>query len=85
MRRVFDLKGTISNSAIFARWFVYMMGGEKGKIIFDKLEKLFVTLKSFYHPSNYDKHSVSFFIYIFYNFSNEVVMLTILIKMLSFL
>ena len=36
-----------------------MMGGEKGKVIFDKLEKLFVTLKSFYHPSNYDKHSVS--------------------------
>ena len=62
MRKAFDLKGTMANSTDFAKWFVYMMGGEQGTVIFDKLEKLFVTLKSFYHPSNYDKHSVSWWI-----------------------
>lgn len=53
----FDRKGSFNGT--FAKWIVYMLGGEDGGIALDHLEKLFVALKSFYHPSNHGKHSVS--------------------------
>lgn len=36
-----------------------MFGGEHGTVALDHLEKLFVALKSFFHPSNHGRHSVS--------------------------
>jgi len=64
MRKGFDTKSVLTSSATFAKWFVYMMGGERGTVVFDHLERLFVALKSFYHPSNHDRHSVSFFLFV---------------------
>ena len=40
-----------------ARWIVYMINTDNGCL--DHLSTLFKALESFYHPSNYGRHSVS--------------------------
>ena len=42
-----------------SRWIVYMINEENGCL--DHLGTLFKALESFYHPSNYGRHSVSCF------------------------